>query len=87
MTDDAIGMLPLVPGMNVMITDNLAMQGKLANGFQGIIKDIKYEMNEYGHWRAVCDYVLVPGAKINAPDLPMDVVTVLPETNSFKYKD
>ena len=27
------------------------------------------------------------GQKINAPGLPMDVVPVLPETNSFKYKD
>ena len=75
-TDDAIGTLPLVPGMNVMITDNLAMRGKVANGCQGIIQDIKYEMNEYGHRRAVCAYVLVPGAKINAPGLPMDVVPI-----------
>ena len=47
MTDDAIGMLSLVPGMNIMITDNFAMQHKVANRCQGIIKDIKYKMN--GH--------------------------------------
>lgn len=86
-TDDAIGMLPLIPGMKVMITDNLAMRGKVANGCEGIIKDIKYEINEYGHRRAICAYVLVPGAKINAPGLPPDIVPILPETNSFKYKD
>ena len=27
------------------------------------------------------------GKKINAPGLPMNVVLILPETNSFKYKD
>ena len=31
-TDDTIGMLPLIPGMKVMITDNLAMRGRVHHG-------------------------------------------------------
>jgi len=31
-TDNALGMLPMVPGMHVMITDNIAMWGKVVNG-------------------------------------------------------
>jgi len=79
-TDDAIGMLPLVPGMKVMITDNIAMKGKVANGCIGTLCDLKYEMNAYNQRRAVCAYVHVPGSKINAPGLPIDVVPVLPAT-------
>jgi len=45
--DDAIGTLPLVPGMKVMITDNIAMRGKVANSCIGTLCDIKYEMNEF----------------------------------------
>jgi hypothetical protein len=86
-TDDAIGMLPLVPGMKVMITDNIVMRGKVANGCIGTLRDIKYEMNEFNQRRAICVYVHVPGSKINVPGLPLDVVPVLPETNSLKYKD
>ena len=86
-TDDAIGMLPLVPGMKVMITDNIAMREKVANGCIGTLQDIKYEINAYNQCRAVCAYVHVPNAKIDAPNLPPDVVPVLPATNTFKYKD
>ena len=85
--DDAIGMLPLVLGMKVMITDNIMMRGKVANECIGTLHDIKYEMNEFNQHRAICVYVHVPGSKINAPGLPPDVVPVLPETNSFKYED
>jgi len=58
-TDDAIGMLPLVPGMKVMITDNVAMKGKVANGCIGIVHNMKYEINYFGHRRAICAYVRI----------------------------
>ena len=40
-TDDVIGMLPLIPGMKLMITDNLAMQGGVANGCEGELLNVK----------------------------------------------
>ena len=46
-SNDALGMLPLVPGMKVMITDNVAMWGGVANGCQGVLQDIKYKMNNF----------------------------------------
>jgi len=36
-TDDTFGMLPMVPGMRVMITDNITMRGKVANGCIGTL--------------------------------------------------
>jgi hypothetical protein len=76
-------MLPLVPGM---ITDNLVMCGKVANGCQGTIVNVKYDINDYGERRAVCAYVKVPGASVCAPGLPEDVVPIMPEKTVFKYK-
>ena len=85
LTNDTLGVLPLVPGMKVMVTDNVAMRGGVANGCQGILQDIKYEINEYGERRAVCAYVHVPGSKVHAPGLPADVIPILPEKTNFKY--
>jgi hypothetical protein len=85
MTNNAVGMLPLVPGMRVMATDNVAMRGGVANGCQGILQNIKYELNEYNERRAMCTYVHVPGTNIHAPGLPYDVIPILPEKTSFKY--
>jgi len=48
-TDDALGMLPMVPAMHVMITDNIAMWGKVVNGCIGTLQDIKYRLNTHGH--------------------------------------
>ena len=86
MTEDTIGLLLLVPGMKVMVTDNVAMRGGVANRCLGTVQDIKYELNSYGQRRAICAYVQVPGAKIQAPGLPPDVIPILPETIMFKYK-
>jgi ATP-dependent DNA helicase PIF1 len=85
-TDDAIGMLPLVPGMKVMVTDNVAMHGGVTNGCQGTVNDIKYEINDYGERRAICAYVHIPGCRIHAPGLPSDIIPILPERTTFKYK-
>ena len=85
-TDDVIGMLPLIPGMKLMITDNLAMRGGVANGCKGELLNVKYENNEYGEQRAVCAYIRVTGANIQAPGLPADVILILPERNTFAYK-
>jgi hypothetical protein len=58
----------------------------LANSLrQQIVKGIKYEMNEYGHWRAICAYVHIPSSKVDAPGLPSDVIPILPETISSNH--
>ncbi|KAG1877461.1 hypothetical protein F4604DRAFT_1880413 [Suillus subluteus] len=42
-TNDALGELPLIPGMPVMITENAATSCKIVNGSKGILKSITYE--------------------------------------------
>jgi hypothetical protein len=86
-TDDAIGILPLVLDMKVMIVDNVMMQGKVANRCVGTVENVKFKINNYGHQRAICAYVHIPGAMVHASDLPLDIVPILPEVNLLKYKD
>jgi len=85
-TNDAIGMLPLVPGIKVMITDNVAIRGRVANDCEGILQEIKYEINDYGEQQTVCAYIQVPGANVQAPGLSRDIVPILPECDTFSYK-
>ena len=86
MIKDTIIPLPLVPGMKLMITDNIAMWAHVANRCQGVLQDVKHEISKYEDRRAVCTYVQVPGANIQAPGLLPDVIPILPETVTFKYK-
>jgi hypothetical protein len=58
----------------------------VANGCEGELLNVKYENNEYGEWRAICAYIRVPGANIQALGLPADVIQILPERNTFAYK-
>jgi hypothetical protein len=71
--------------MRVMVTDNVAMCGGVANGCQGILKNIKYELNEYNERRAMHAYMHVPSTNIHAPGLPHNMIPILPEKTSFKY--
>ena len=86
MTDDAPGLLLLVLGMEVMITDNVAMCGGVANGCIGTFPDIKYGMNGHKQRRAVCAYVCVSGFNVHAPGISPSVIPILPERNVYKYK-
>jgi hypothetical protein len=74
-----------VPGMKVMITDNIAMCGGVANGCKGILWEIKYEINEYGERWALCAYVHIPGSEVHTPGLPAIVIPILLEKTNFKY--
>ncbi len=84
-TKDRLGVIPLVPGMKVMITENLAMPHKIVNGCEGTLYSLYYNSDELGHRYPVCANVLVPGCGISAPGLPNDVVPIRPTRDSFAY--
>jgi len=83
---DSLGLLPLVPGMRVMVTENVATSSRVANGAEGILKDIKYELDDDGNRYAVCAYVHIPGCKLQAPGLPQEIVPIVPSLTTFTYK-
>jgi ATP-dependent exoDNAse (exonuclease V) alpha subunit len=84
-TKDALGQLPLVPGMRVMITENVAIGANVVNGAEGVLKDIKYEEDHEGRRFAVCAYVHISGCCLAAPGLEPEVVPIVPVKTSFQY--
>jgi len=83
---DSLGMLPLVPGMRVMVTENVATSAGVANGAEGVLKEVKYELDAEGNRYAVCAYVHIPGCKLHAPGLAPEIVPILPSLTTFTYK-
>jgi hypothetical protein len=85
-TNDNLGNLPLVPGMHVAVTENAAMTAKVVNGSQGVLRDLKYEVDKHGNRYAVCAYVHIPSSHLQAPGLDYEVVPILPTRSYFSYK-
>ncbi|KAF8176120.1 hypothetical protein K438DRAFT_1770659 [Mycena galopus ATCC 62051] len=56
-TSDALGKLLLVPGMKVMVTENIAMMARVVNGSEGHLVNIKWDKDEAGRCYAKCAYV------------------------------
>lgn len=66
---DALGILPLLHGMRVMITENVAIRNRLVNGMEGIVKHITYDTDESNRRYAKAYYVLVEGSSIQLEGL------------------
>jgi hypothetical protein len=44
-TNDAIGELPLIPGMPIILTENTATSCKVINGSRGTLRSIMYKVD------------------------------------------
>ena len=82
-TDDSLGILPIFPGMKVMIRENIAFSRKLVNGAEGTVQSIVHEVVD-GVAYATVAYVHVPGAGRVSDELEEDIVPVFPERAHFK---
>ena len=81
---DYLGRLPLLPGMPVLITENLALAGKVVNGARGMIKYIAFDT--IGSKRiACCVYVEVPSLTLHLPGEDDHVIAVLPQNSPITY--
>jgi hypothetical protein len=83
---DALGRLPLVPGMRVMILENVSLVSHIVNGAEGTLVEVKYSEDAQGRRYARCAYVHVEGCGLQSPGLPKDVVPILPVRTSFVYQ-
>ena len=81
-TDDALGILPVFPGMKVMIRENIAFGKRLVNGTEGIVTEVIYNESEGGVHAAVA-YVRVPGIGKITDDKPEDIVPIFPVSITF----
>jgi hypothetical protein len=83
---DALGRLPLVPGMKVMILENVSLLSHIVNGAEGKLVEVKYSEDARGRRYARCAYVHVNGCGLQSPGLPKNVVPILPVRTSFVYQ-
>ncbi|KAF5336595.1 hypothetical protein D9611_006614 [Ephemerocybe angulata] len=85
-TKDSFGQLPMFVGMRVMITENVSVTHKVANGSEGTIERIKYTITEGKRYADVV-YVKVKAKNttIHAPGLPPGVVPIFPTSTSIVY--
>ncbi|KAH7872503.1 uncharacterized protein C8R40DRAFT_1012916, partial [Lentinula edodes] len=52
-TNQRLGRLPLVIGMPVMITQNFDVESGVVNGCQGILKSVRYRVDDQGFRHAI----------------------------------
>lgn len=86
-TKEALGLLPLIPGMKVMVTENLAIIANIVNGSEGVLEQVKYTTDDSGKRFASCTYVHVPDSNIHIPNLNLNVIPIFPTPSHFTYKD
>jgi ATP-dependent exoDNAse (exonuclease V) alpha subunit len=86
-TNYRLGRLPLAIGMPVMITQNYDVEAGIVNGTTGIVKEIRYEVNEFGERCATSCVVYVPDMIGPAlPNLAPNHAVVLAETVDMTFK-
>ncbi|KAJ7056295.1 hypothetical protein C8F01DRAFT_935422, partial [Mycena amicta] len=80
-TNYRLGKLPLAIGMPVMITQNFDVQSGIVNGSTGILKQIRYAVNESGERYLHSCVVYIPDMSgPPLPDLPEKHAAILTET-------
>jgi hypothetical protein len=86
-TQHTMGCLPLVCGMPVMIGENYDVSSGIVNGSEGILKSVRFTIDDNGERHATsCIVTVTKSSGTPLPHLnPFDVV-VLKETISFSIK-
>ncbi|RPD54712.1 hypothetical protein L227DRAFT_615905 [Lentinus tigrinus ALCF2SS1-6] len=83
-THDALGRLPLFPGMRVMVQENIVFANNVVNGAVGTVSDIKYDDN-LGFRTISVVYVAIPGAGRLLGQSLNDIIPIFPTTTYFPY--
>lgn len=83
-TEDALGELPLCPGLPVIVTENLMLAHSVVNGSRGTVMSICYELL-HGSRVAKCVFVRIVPSNLRAVDGDPDLVPIFPVATTFKY--
>ncbi|KAJ7597823.1 hypothetical protein C8J56DRAFT_724369, partial [Mycena floridula] len=68
-TNQRLGKIPLVPGMPVVMTTNFDVQSGAVNGCVGILKQIRYYLDQQGRRHAVS--CVIESDSIDGEPLPL----------------
>ncbi|KAL6299051.1 hypothetical protein BKA93DRAFT_694648, partial [Sparassis latifolia] len=83
-TRHRLGKIPLVIGMRVMISQNFDVNGGIVNGSIGILRKIRYTIDEFQQRHLVSCIVEVSDSDAqNLPYLPSHYIPVLNDTISM----
>ncbi|PPQ76270.1 hypothetical protein CVT26_009844 [Gymnopilus dilepis] len=82
---DSFGRLPLFEGMKVMVTENLALDSKVVNGTEGVVRRVVYEEDDEGRRYATVVYIYVDGIGFTMPGLEENVVPIFPQRTYIMY--
>ncbi|KAG1868401.1 hypothetical protein F4604DRAFT_1494734, partial [Suillus subluteus] len=85
-TNDAPGVIPLIPGMPIMLTENAATSCKIVNGSQGILKSITYKVDENMNRFPVCALVQIKESTLQASGLDDGVIPIMLIGTSFTFQ-
>ncbi|KIK75197.1 hypothetical protein PAXRUDRAFT_173496 [Paxillus rubicundulus Ve08.2h10] len=84
---EALGLLPLTPGILVMITENIAIRHYVVNGSEGILHSVVYRVVVVdGEQEAICAYVKVAKSNLDLPGVGSQMVPIRPHTMQFPYR-
>jgi hypothetical protein len=79
-TGGRVGALPLVLGMPVIISENLDVSGGIVNGSIGILRKVRYRINDEKRYLTSCIVEVTDGMGDELPHLPSEHVAVLSGT-------
>ncbi|KAJ7652650.1 hypothetical protein DFH06DRAFT_995050 [Mycena polygramma] len=85
LTKDSLGELPLVIGMPVIVTENIAIKASVVNGAQAIVERIMYDEDNDGNRYLKCVYVSIKDAGVTAHGIDSEFIPIFPVTTSFVY--
>ncbi|KAJ6543476.1 hypothetical protein B0H10DRAFT_1634105, partial [Mycena sp. CBHHK59/15] len=85
-TKDFLGQLPLFPGMRVMVLENVVFSVGIVNGAEGVVRDVKYNVDRRGRRVASVVFVHIPGCGIRVDGLDDDVVPLFPQSMRIECK-
>ncbi|KAJ3897489.1 hypothetical protein F5879DRAFT_769971, partial [Lentinula edodes] len=71
-TNQRLGRIPLVIRMPVIITQNFDVHAGIVNGSQGILKSIRYKVDEQGHRHAISCVITLSTTNTTEPLPYMD---------------
>ena len=84
-TNQRLTRLPLVLGMPVMISHNFCVEDGVVNGARGIVKDIRYRIDEHQRRHLVSVIVYIPDSSSTPfSDLPPHHYPILPDSTEFQ---
>ncbi|KAI0750597.1 hypothetical protein BC629DRAFT_1268657, partial [Irpex lacteus] len=82
-TEQRLGRIPLVLGMKVIVSQNFDVTAGIVNGSIGVLKRIRYRLNDKGERVLTSCVVSLEDEEPNIPGMAANDAPILADTKSF----